>query len=329
MKNLHNNEKGSFTIEATLVFPLLLLITIFLLFFAMFAYESASLHQKTALIVDRTAYNWNHTTADHNTGAYSINENESLYWRTTNDSILDVFQFMNDNKSTTIQMPVEQLIPKAGVERKLQQAGTVFSKEVKGELSYTNHLISRAVKIQAYQKTVIPATFRKWGRQGYAAARSTSQVSDPVEFIRNTELVRTYIGRLKERTSSQEVTGTIQDMIPATPKPKVIIRSETDASSYIRKLVGGERIYIPTEELGKTRLIDAMDPDGIAHEVKYTVNVTEARQQLLKDVELMRTGKVKGVVWHFFRHAKTGKLDLSASLRRDLEKKGIVIVVHN
>ena len=87
-------------------------------------------------------------------------------------------------------------------------------------------------------------------------------------------------------------------------------------------------MWVDTETVGERRKIDVLDRDGIAHEAKYTLNAGDARQQLRKDAELMRRGEVKGVVWHFFR-TKNGSVSLSASLRKELERNGIVVIIHN
>jgi hypothetical protein len=93
--------------------------------------------------------------------------------------------------------------------------------------------------------------------------------------------------------------------------------------------VHGHSVVFTTEDTGETRKIDALDPDGIAHEAKYTVNNKQAHQEILKEVELIRKGLIKGSVWHFFRVKKTGQVELSSSLRKDLEEHGIIIVIHN
>jgi RHS repeat-associated protein len=62
--------------------------------------------------------------------------------------------------------------------------------------------------------------------------------------------------------------------------------------------------------LGK-RFIDRL-VDGIAHESKagYNVKLTsELEKQVLKDVELVTTGQIRGVHWHFFNGVKQEVLD--------------------
>jgi hypothetical protein len=52
--------------------------------------------------------------------------------------------------------------------------------------------------------------------------------------------------------------------------------------------------------------------------------------QINKDLELLRSaGQVKGVVWHFFRDSRNGKIGPSKPLRKELEKRGILVVIHS
>jgi hypothetical protein len=173
------------------------------------------------------------------------------------------------------------------------------------------------------------AILKSWlGDTRQLQAQSNAFISEPVEFIRNTNLALTYIPRIKEIIMPKDAAESIQVAVP--PQVQTIkISSEAEASRYIQALVHGHTIFIPTEESGEFRKIDAIDADGIAHEAKYTVNKTEARKEIIKDVELMKKGKVKGVVWHFFRNIKTGSVDLTPSLRKALELNGIVVVIHN
>jgi hypothetical protein len=65
----------------------------------------------------------------------------------------------------------------------------------------------------------------------------------------------------------------------------------------------------------------------VAHIAFYTFTENQLRsEQMTKDFELLKQGsQVKGVVWHFFKK-NAGPSD---KLRRELENKGIAVVIHN
>jgi hypothetical protein len=227
-------------------------------------------------------------------------------------------------------MPDEAIEPSTvGPRLKLKQAAETLPYGSNSLLTYTNKLMLRTVNVQLTQVMKPMEMLKSWfGNSQILQAQSNAYISEPVEFIRNTNLALTYIPRIKALITPKDAARSIEDVIPLQTKT-IKISSEAEASRYIQALVHGRTIYISTEESGQYRKIDALDPDGIAHEAKYTLNKTEARQQIIKDVELMRKGKVKGVVWHFFRNIKTGLVDLTPSLRKSLELNGIVVVIHN
>jgi len=274
-----------------------------------------------AITADRVAYNWNNSNKDIITGAYDIYQNDSLYWRVSKDSL---------GQSSSIIIPTElNSETETGPKAKLLNAITQLPKNINGILTFENHLIDRKVEIQL-SRMVTPLPFLSYwlGKSKNLAVRSSAYVSEPVEFMRNTDLAITYLPLLKESMTGKEAADTIQDTIPETTLAE-IIHSEAEASNYIRKLVHGHSVVIDTEDTGQSRKIDALDPDGIAHEAKYTVNNNQAHQEILKDVELIRKGLIKGSVWHFFKIQKTGQNGLTPALRKDLEDHGIIVVIHN
>jgi hypothetical protein len=319
--NFLKNESGSFTIEATFVYPLVLCCTLALLFISLWTYERASLQQKSAITADRAAFVWDNSTKDVITGAFDIHENDGLYWRFGSDGLGD---------STTLRIPNEALESSTvGPRVKLNKAAETLTFGSTSLLTYTNKLVQRRVNVQLTQVMKPMDMLKSWfGDSKTLQAQSNAYISEPVEFIRNTNLALTYIPRIKELITPEDAARSIENAIPQQNKA-IKISSELEASRYIQALVHGPTVFIPTEESGQYRKIDALDADGIAHEAKYTVNQTEARQEMIKDVELMKKGKVKGVVWHFFRNIKTGHVDLTPSLRKALELNGIVVVIHN
>jgi hypothetical protein len=315
------NEEGSFTIEASLVYPIVFLCTAALLFFSLWSFEKAYLQQLAAITVDRIAYNWDNSNKDLVTGAYEIHQNDGLYYRVSNDGI---------SQSSSISIP--NIISPAtltGPKRKLQNAVTRFPKGINGILTFKNHLIERKVEAQLSRMiTPLPLLKLWFGSSKTLSAKSSAIVNEPVEFIRNTDLMLTYLPLIKQSMTDKEAADTIRDKLQEASL-NIIITSEAEASSYIQKLVHGHSIVMATEGTGEARKIDALDPDGIAHEAKYTVNKKQAHQEILKDIELIQKGLIKGAVWHFFRIQKTGQLGLTPSLRKDLEDHGIIVVVHN
>ncbi|MEH7798960.1 hypothetical protein V7309_18940, partial [Bacillus safensis] len=60
----------------------------------------------------------------------------------------------------------------------------------------------------------------------------------------------------------------------------------------------------------------------------YTSLSNFVRKQIDKDARLRSEGRVKGVKWHFFKSAKTGKIGITKNLKEYLEKKKIPYQIH-
>ncbi|WJH34058.1 hypothetical protein N6H14_29545 [Paenibacillus sp. CC-CFT747] len=63
------SEEGSLTIEASFVYPMILLATLSMVGFALFAYGKASLALTAETAAERTAYVWDNSRKDWETGA--------------------------------------------------------------------------------------------------------------------------------------------------------------------------------------------------------------------------------------------------------------------
>lgn len=278
------------------------------------------MQQIAALSADRVAYNWDNPNKDLITGAYDIHQNDSLYWR------------VKDSLEQTSTIVIPSALPagmETGAKQKLQKISSRLPQGIKGRLTFKNRLIERKVEIQLSRMIAPLAFLGNWlGDSKALAVRSSAYVVEPVEFIRNTALALTYLPLLRQSITGKEAAEAIEDRDDEVILSE-LITSEAEASNYIRRLVHGHSVVMDTEDTGESRKIDALDPDGIAHEAKYTVNNKQAHQEILKDVELIRKGWIKGAVWHFFRIQKTGLTGLTPALRKDLEEHGIIVVIHN
>ncbi|WP_409346950.1 hypothetical protein [Paenibacillus sp. MBLB4367] len=332
MKRLLKGEQGSYTLEASLVYPAVFVSTLLLLALGLIIYDRAALVQTSALTAERAAFNWDNSHRDPATGAAPLGAGDGLYWRVAEDGLFGLLRFTGNAVRTSVVLPAESASNDGGVVKsKLRQAGRLLPDSLRSELSYTNTWFKRSVQVQLSGIFRIPSLLSGWRKgENAVSGASVSLVTEPVELIRTVDLTRTYMDRLLQSLSTTSANEAIKEQFgnEEASGESVSIRSEAEAAAYLRKTVGGKTVYFETETVGQRRKIDVLDNDGVAHEAKFTVNAADARQQLSKDVELMRTGKVKGVVWHFFR-TKSGKIDLSNKLRKELERNGIIVIIHN
>jgi hypothetical protein len=153
---------------------------------------------------------------------------------------------------------------------------------------------------------------------------------EPVELIRLTDLTRSYIGAIKERISPRAAKSVLVEPAGSgQPAKGVSFKLESQAAAYLQQLVNGSVSTLETPS-GKSRKIDALDANGVAHQAYITFTERQLlSDQMPKDLELLQAGReVKGVVWHFFKREGKSTPVPSDKLRRELERNGIVVVIH-
>lgn len=331
VKHLITDEQGRYTIEASLLFPIILMMTVSIMLLSLFHYRHAIISIQAVLVAERTAYVWGNSAKDISTGAFMINQYDSLY----EESLINDIKYMIVPESNIyINHTMNQGInPISNREMKLSKAIFSLPQGMIGEVNYAKNFLTSKINTRITQSVLLNMPFWRSGRNIQNIASST--IANPESVIRNVDLFVNYAGRIRSFLDENRTKVSLEDSIPTDMKntvgsldSNITIKTEAEAKAYIRKIVNGTGTNFNTI-IGNYRQIDAIDSDGIAHEVKVTVNNSEADKQILKDVELMTNGLIKGVVWHFFRYHKTGQIELSNTLRRKLEKYGIIIIIHN
>lgn len=325
-----SEQSGSFTLEAALAFPVMLLAVIALLSFSFMLFNRSDLYATTAAAADRTAFAWDNSAKDLITGAYPTGQTDGLYWRTGSDSFSDALSFLVRNDASRIDLPVRNA-GQAGTLplTKLTKSAEPLPRRIVGNISYSNKLYSRQVQISVNRQPALPAFTTKWLVPS-SAVLLRSAVTEPVELIRTVDFIRTFAAKLEDLLSNRDSSMPI----PAptnVPASAVQLTSEREAAEYLRRLLGSTAPVYVTTPSGLQRKLDSLDPDGLFHEAKfgYTSKTESVEGQIAKDLELLRSaGQVKGVVWHFFRDSRNGKIGPSKPLRKELEKRGILVVIH-
>lgn len=101
------------------------------------------------------------------------------------------------------------------------------------------------------------------------------------------------------------------------------------AEALVRYVTGGTAtriIWVSGSEQVERR-VDALTRDLVAYESKAGRIVLEPRirEEVEKDAYLLRTGRVKKVIWAFLKSPVTNKIGPSRGLRTLLEQTGIEI----
>ncbi|WP_310831772.1 TadE/TadG family type IV pilus assembly protein [Paenibacillus pedocola] len=193
--NLKNDE-GSFTIEASMLLPIIMGITMLLLFFCLYTYQRTMLLQVASVTAERAAFNWDnsHKGAE---GAFAIGYYDSLYWRIGEDGLLTSL-FGAEAGDGGVQLT----LPAAGGSGtlpvvKLQQSAAKVPANITGELAYTYSLTSRKVSAELKRVLHLPVLDEILEDNAEPEVQVQSVVADPVEFIRTVDLMRYYGAKFK------------------------------------------------------------------------------------------------------------------------------------
>lgn len=195
---LIRNREGSFTIEAALVFPIILFTLLILMFFCMYLYQGVVLGQAAIVAAERSAYSWDNSHREPRTGTFPENEYDSLYWRLNDDGILQsIFKWGNSSPSSIqLQLPFEGDVTGSLPLKKLSQTGRELSPAMSGAMEYDNKLLLRKVTVSLERLIPLVPLERVIGDLTQST-QANAYVVDPVEWIRTVDLIRYYGAKFK------------------------------------------------------------------------------------------------------------------------------------
>ncbi len=320
-------ERGYYTVEAALVMPTVLLIMLSVVFAAMYGQRHMQAAAAALSTAERTAYAWNDSGRNPITGASSGVNRDPLYWRLTEDASANYTRGASLGGGNGASLP----------ERKLRQALAAADPSFSASTEMRRKLLSRTAAAVFTSQFAAYAPFQETLRtaQGYAEVG----IVEPAELIRNTDLIlgslRVYAARFEAKSHAERVKPKPSDEGDTRPVESALqdhlsFASHADALRYLRGIVKGVYSTRKTVRTGDWRMIDALDRDGIAHQVYIGPKSwnSDMKEQLLKDAELLQRGEVRGVVWHFFRKSGGPQAAPNAKLASELRKYGVVVVTH-
>ncbi|MFM9326726.1 hypothetical protein [Paenibacillus mesotrionivorans] len=289
-------------------------------------YQKGDLLQSAYEWSERSAYVWKDSHKDAVTGTFVYQDMDDVYAGMVSEGLGWLRASLGGFRQAGIALPELKVTGQSLSGRKLLRSSQGLGGYISGEGAYFNRVLEGEVRADwsrewaSWVQNIMAPQGRRM-QEGAAA-----YVADPVEFLRTVELVTTYASKLKSRFATPEdASKALRQLLPGEAQP-VDIRTEAQAKAYLQQLLHAPKARLSTS-YGE-RFIDVLDADGFAHEAKYTVNKADTELQIKKDAELIRSGQVKGVVWHFFLLKNKGKFDTTPALLRELEENGIMVVYH-
>ncbi len=199
--NSPRNDEGSFTVEASLLLPIIMMISMLLLFFCLYSYQKSILFQIASATAERAAFNWDnsHKQID---GSFTNGQHDSLYWRIGEDHLLaSLFGWGEENGSAVVALPLEAAEGDLA-ENKLGHAGMRVPDNMPGELSFKYELSGRRINAELGQLLKLPILDEILTDGGEPKVEAQSLIVEPVEFIRTIELMRYFGAKFQGKSAS-------------------------------------------------------------------------------------------------------------------------------
>lgn len=192
---LVRSETGSFTVEASVVFPAVFLAVLALLFGAMIIHERVLLYHAASAAAERAAFRWDNSHRDPITGIAPTGRYDPLYWRLTDDRLLQsIFRLGGgEAEDAAVDLPANGGTGGLFESKLLNGAGRAPGK-YEGQAAYRRQLLLKRVSVELETFDIPSGAARLTGIAGIRAS-AAAPVSDPVELIRTVDLARYYADR--------------------------------------------------------------------------------------------------------------------------------------
>lgn len=199
-KKLKQDNKGSFTLEATLVFPAIFFATIALIFLSIVIFERVNVHHQAYIMAERIAFTWDNSYKDFSDGSFppdkytTKSEGDGLYWREREFG----GSFVHEVFGAKI---------KGGVlEAKEQQAKDYVTQNTEltvKEVSVTKTTFNPKVTVTLESSLKIPS-IADYIFPTNVEVTATASIKDPVDLIRTTDFIFEYGSQIINSIGSGE-----------------------------------------------------------------------------------------------------------------------------
>jgi len=180
------DRKGSYTLEASLVVPVILTVLLGIMFFSIYIYEKLVLLETAVYSARQAADTWDNSRKDPETGSLGGDfRTDGLYWRVTGDHSGSVL--------------VQQKTGSAAALIKTRLRGGVPGDREPAAISvaYRNSLVQRTVSVDISRKAAVSPALPAGRLSSRISGRAEAVIAEPVEFIRNWELAAGYISEAR------------------------------------------------------------------------------------------------------------------------------------
>lgn len=185
-RRLFQESKGSVTLEATIVFPIIIFFIFSLVFLSMFIYQKLVLLDAAIYTAKQRAATWDNSSKYMEDGFRAEFDSDGLYWRVFND--FGGSGLVNSKIKNSRNFLVSKL-----------EDGVFNLKGSKINIRYTNTLVKRTVSVDIIENIVMPLNWLANILGSTITAGAKAEVAEPVEYIRNIDLAERYTGTLLDQ----------------------------------------------------------------------------------------------------------------------------------
>jgi hypothetical protein len=313
-RSARTRARGAILIESALVLPIVCVVML-LVTGSMIAWmQTIQAYIVTDASADRVAHLWGSSMSD-DRGLFVAHD--PLYHRTTEGLPM---WLGGNGAQQSITLP--DASPQSLYAHKLSRAQDRWPRAYRGEARVRTQMLYTVVDVRVRAP-------RLWAR--HTDASSSEWITDATEWLRHVRLMGFVLQNGAPMVARMK--GMMAKFVPLkgalSPIEATSYRTHAEAVRAIRAWVRGTGARRPTKPVGHWRLIDALDRDGIAHQVYIGPKSIDVVDQLEKDQELLRTHAVRGVVWHFVQRTGETAFGPSAQLIARLREAGVLYVVHS
>ncbi|WP_010243525.1 TadE/TadG family type IV pilus assembly protein [Acetivibrio cellulolyticus] len=200
MCNLRTN-KGSMTVEASLIFPLIFLIIIGLIYITIFLYEQAYVKSLADRAAERGAAIWKNPKSDMYIGLVKLEdfEENDPYWRLDDDN--------KGPKEDKIETYIENSLKKYSILYNRDAKGYMNGADITVRAEVKNYVVYKKLSVIVKKKFDLPIgnALSIFGIDNTVeiSAKSEALINEPAEFIRSTDFAIDVGKRVDDATGNR------------------------------------------------------------------------------------------------------------------------------
>lgn len=207
IKRFEEEERASYSIEASIVLPILLSVIILFIVIALAILQLISMYYIGVVSAERSAHAWNNSHRDVQSGALLTQQYDSLYGNNTGMAIMHTLFSKSSELYPYTRNMEDAHTPTHIQEEKLQKTIQYLQNKrlnlFSGGVSYQPQLLgSSIISTLKYKKleSITTVTHRAY-------------IAEPVEFLRNYQLIIYYKERLSHHSKGAETKQTGKEII--------------------------------------------------------------------------------------------------------------------